>query len=443
MATRISHKVINRVLFGVTGVTAAGASAWLFRDLADLSQWVVKTDRSEVFSTFHHRHEIAATWLASSAANTAVFFRTRCVSLPVWAVLNLGSFAMFFSGYVNPEIMMRPRNKNAVYVPAEQALELLDKEETVIVTQVGDAQPRAFPDSQVLRPHAVRAGATASGVPVTMTYCGLTNLGIAYETPNHEDGSQLELVPLTQLENNLVLMDKSSGHVGQQINGIDEDCLRKKLGTSSYRETARRMTDEDLAALSHTALKEVPTWRMSLGAFANTYPGGEVFINDYKMFKSILKAPVRSLYDSIIDFIFETAIRFQSSNPQPVFPTIENPDTRLPPKEKVWAFNVGDDYVAVTEDFVRRGTDGVRYLTVGGVRVVASWDGDAESLGVWKLPPGWTRVCGPVDVHGRIAGQRETDEGGLSLERVETVKAGAYWVVWSNFFPQTRVNPLQ
>lgn len=73
-------------------------------------------------------------------------------------------------------LIYRPRNHNAVYVPNNKILDLLKREETVIVTQVGDDEPRAFPDSQILRPHVARVGTDKDGVPVTMTYCGLTNL---------------------------------------------------------------------------------------------------------------------------------------------------------------------------------------------------------------------------------------------------------------------------
>ena len=33
-----------RLAFGLTGAAAVGGSAWLFRDLADLSQWYVSYD---------------------------------------------------------------------------------------------------------------------------------------------------------------------------------------------------------------------------------------------------------------------------------------------------------------------------------------------------------------------------------------------------------------
>ena len=286
-----------RIAFGFTGAASLGASAWLFRDLADISQWFLKCDRQDVFETFRLRHKIAIGSAAAAVFNSAIFFKTRCVPLPAYAAVNGTYLLLLYSGYVNPEIMMRPRNRNAIYIPAEDALDLLKREETVIVTRVGTDKHKAFPDSQVLRPHVARIGKTDDGTQVSMTYCGLTNLGIAYELPNRPDGKEVELVPLTQLENNLVLMDKSTGHIGQQINGIDETTLLKKIGGESYHDTSRRPPQELLkeAKLHESDVgKEIPTWRMTLETFVRTYPDGHVFINDYKMFPDI-KKPVKTI----------------------------------------------------------------------------------------------------------------------------------------------------
>ena len=194
--------------------------------------------------------------------------------------------------------MMRPRNRYAVYVPSTEALSLLKREDTVIVSRANEEDtPKAFPDSQVLRPHVVRMGTSNDGHQVVMTYCGLTNLGIAYELPDRPDGKPVELVPLTQVENNLVLMDKNTGHIGQQINGIDESVLLKKIGGETYHETSRRPPQEVLmeAKLHESEIgKELPTWRMTLGDYVRTYPKGEVFINDYKMYPD-MKKPVKTI----------------------------------------------------------------------------------------------------------------------------------------------------
>ena len=188
-----------RIAFGATAIGSLGASAWLFRDLADISQWWLKADRHDVFETFRLRHQIAVGSAFAATINSALFFKTRCVPTPAYAAVNGTYLFLLYSGYVNPEIMMRPRNHNAIYVPSNQALDLLKREETVIVTQASkDDAIKAFPDSQVLRPHVARIGTSEDGNQVAMTYCGLTNLGIAYQLPRRPDGKEVELVPLTQ-----------------------------------------------------------------------------------------------------------------------------------------------------------------------------------------------------------------------------------------------------
>lgn len=245
---------------------------------------------------------------------------------------------------------------------------------------------------------------------------------------------------MTQLENNLILLDKTTNTIlGQQINGINESALLSKLGSQDYQDTKRRpceciLTSEKFQGAEFG--KELPTWRMTIGSFARAYPDGEVFLNDYKMFKDV-KKPIKTLYDSLMDMIFEVSVYAQATDPNPVFPTLKNIDPRLPPKELVWMFNVGDDYVAVTQDFVRDAKNETRNIKVGNQYVVASYDPAAESLGIWKNPSGNKPLKEYVNVHGHVGG----NEKGMKLERLNTVKAGCFWCIMATFFPKVRVNP--
>ena len=117
--------------------------------------------------------------------------------------------------------------------------------------------------------------------------------------------------------------------------------------------------------------------------------------------------------------LFQNTLPTQATNSKPVFPTLVNIDPRLPPKEYVFGFNVGDDYVAVTEDFVRDGPDGVGNMTVGGEYVAALYDNDSGSLGIWHRPSA-KPIKQVVDVHGCVCGK------GKPLEHVSTVENGAF-----------------
>merc|ERR1712154_329525 len=160
------------------------------------------------------------------------------------------------------------------------------------------------------------------------------------------------------------------------------------------------------------------SWRMSIGDFGKAYDDGQVFINDYREFPTLTK-PVKSIYDGFFNFVFDRAISKHNVAPELIFKTVDYKDKRLALKQRVWGFNVGDAYCALTEEFVEGGMNGVRNFNLGGQPLVTSYDPTYHSLGIWKRPN--------EDIYGRIHGKNE------KLERLNTVKAGLFWFVWQNF----------
>lgn len=323
-----------------------------------------------------------------------------------------------------------------MYVSTCQATKILKPTDTCIVTQLEDEEPRAFPDDQITRPHVARVGQKKDGTPVAIAYCGLTGTGVVYETPDLPDGTPRNFIVLTQLENNLVLLDTATGHIGHQINGIDETKLLQAMGEEDYDKVGRRPATDELSRLHVQPAKEVPSWRMTVGAFTQSFPHGQVFINDYKEFPELTK-PVKTIYDKLVDIVFYLFVNKFHNRPDtpPLFPTVDHIDNRLPTKRRVWGFNVRDEYVCLTEDFVKKGKNQTRNMTVGGKPLVASYDPASESLGIWVRPSG-RPIASNVDVHGKIRGNDQ-----VQLERLGTVKNGLFWFAWQNFFPQTDVNP--
>ena len=119
-------------------------------------------------------------------------------------------------------------------------------------------------------------------------------------------------------------MDKSTGHIGQQINGIDETVLLKKIGGESYHDTSRRPGEAVLkeAKLHESDVgQEVPTWRMTLGDFVRTYPEGQVFINDYKVFPN-LKQPIKTICESILVLLSSQAMKREKYSKSNNLPSI-------------------------------------------------------------------------------------------------------------------------
>ena len=374
----------------------AAFSFRIFRDLADLSQWLVRTDRANTMATFYHRHQIMAStvgfwsvaflsWWTAGAGIGAVF----------WTVTALS--ALFcFAGYVNPRIMMRAQQRTARYVPVAEARRHISDGTSLIVVEA-DGQARGHPDLHALRPHVVGA----EGSSVVLTYCGLTNMGIAYRP--EIGGEPVELGVMTQLENNLVLWDRNSGEPIQQIWGRAES-----------------------AGPEGPRMPEWPSYRMPVWAFEKAFPDGLVYLNPIPRFS---ENPFLALYDRGVQWLFARTVKGQEVRDAPAFPTIRRFDDRLPNKTKIYGANIGQDYVAYTEDFIR-GRGAPLNVRLGGRDIVVAYHEDFDSVGMYTNDTG-----APVS---RIAFGGESDRG--RLQRLETMKAQAYWVVWQNFFPQTEVN---
>ncbi|WP_026971828.1 DUF3179 domain-containing (seleno)protein [Aliagarivorans marinus] len=401
---------VGSALYAVSAFVSLFLSGLLFRDLADVSQWVVQTARHTTMRVWYHRHAIAIASLLSFATSIGLlWYNQDTVSIWLGLSASLLFLLFFYSGYINPHIMMRARMKNGVFVSVEQAKKHYSDQESVIVIDI-DGEARAHSDRQMLRPHVAGNGQSMGGEEVVMTYCGLTNLGIAY-TPEI-DGQAVDLAPMNQLENNLVMYDKVTGEPIQQIWGSKE-------------------ADVNACACA-PRMKEHPTFRMPFAKFAQAYPEGQVFLNDYlikEMRPSFWKNPFLAIYDPIMDLLFKSANVYQAKSDKPVFPTIEVKDTRLASKTLIWGVNVENDYVAYTEQFVRE-HNGIINTTVGGKAVVVAYDEHFQSLGIFYNHSG--ADIDTIDFWGN------TLHGKLS--RVESVKAGAYWMVWANFFPETDLN---
>lgn len=401
--------MISTILIGLGLAIALYHAFIIFIELGDFGQWVLRSTRSKTMRAWHKRKSLSRNTLLALAASWGLWF---ALSSPITVVMMLVVSAlilgMYFTGAINPDIMMRARQENAVFVNPEQAQHYYRDDESVLVYEY-DGQARAHSDKQLVRPHIV--GDQAEGpANVVMTYCGLTNLGMAMIP--EIDGQALSLRPVLQLENNLVMADANSDQPIQQLWG------RKEC---------------DVNAGIDNAMQQVATFRMPFAKFKQAYPNGLVFVNDYQvkgMRTSFWKNPLLFVYDRAIELIFGLAIDAQHKFDKPVFPTIKHVDDRLPNKRLVWAFNIGEHYMAYTEEFVIS-QGGLINLVVDGKDIVVSYNQEMESLGVFYNHT--SQAVKQLDFLGYL-------ENGDRLERVETLKAGIFWVVWANFFPQTELN---
>lgn len=406
-----------KFLFWALLAISLALSFVIFKDLADISQWLVQSSREFTMAVWYHRHLLAAISLGALAAAWLLWLRRRALCGRKTLIgLSAVSLFLFYGGYINPHLMFRSQQHSARFVPVSEARPYFERtmpwarfgwqryasvdDISVIVLETDDGAI-AYSDYFILQPHVASAG-TIAGEPVVMTYCGLTNLGIAYSP--EIGGRPLELSVMTQLENNLVLWDHHTGEAIQQIRGRME-----------------RQPDRG-------GMREWPTTRMPLRSFKALYPDGRVFVNEIAGFS---RNPLAALWDRLTRHVMMyNGVSLQWVGDDPAFPTIREFDERLPRKTLIYGLNVGDDYVAYTKDFIA-GHGNLINTRIGGRDVVIARDEPFDTVGAFFNPTG-EPVTG-VDVRGRSA-------TGPMLERVATLKSEAFWFIWANFHRNTDIN---
>lgn len=381
---------------GLASALLLAARSWLA--LAD--QPFIPVPRSLVVGTWRRRAWFKWGTQIVLAASVGLWLAWPDLA-PPWAVagsaaLTLGLWTLAFFA---TRLMFRSRERDSAFVSVAQASRRLGPDVPMIVLEV-NGEARAYTDHDLLQPH-VAGTANIGGEVVTMTYCGLSNLGVAYTASIQ--GRPLDLHPITQLENNLILWDRRSGDLVQQLWGhLEGDPTRARM-------------------------REWPTRRMPFRSFAALYPEGQVFINPLPRWRN----PIAHLWDGVIRAMMRAAVRKQGSGRDLLFPT-RHPDDRLPGSARVFAFHVGDDHVAYTEEFVRD-HGGVLNVEVGGRPVVVAYDEPHDVLGVFYNDTG-----APVE---RLDARGSTPQG--RLPQVETLKAGVFWGALVNYVRSVDLNRPQ
>ncbi|MGI9229055.1 MAG: DUF3179 domain-containing (seleno)protein [Gammaproteobacteria bacterium] len=408
------------IVFWLLMIVAQAGAFLLFKDLADISQWLVQSSRVFTMRVWYNRHLITG---VSTAA--LLFALVTWVLQPDVAPGPLVALLVFlflfnsYSGLLNPKWMFRSQQHQARFVSVEKAPVYMQRslhlahfgpasydsvDDINVLVLETDNGAYAYSDYYLLQPHVVK-GDTIDGEDVIMTYCGLTNLGIAY-TPRIGD-RDLDLTVMTQLKNNLVMFDKNSGEPIQQLWGNME---RKQFAGK---------------------MKEWATIRMPFASFRQLYPDGKVFINEIAGFS---ERPLLSLWDRLVRHVmmlWGVGLNWVD-NEKPAFPTVEYKDKRLPMKELVYAISINDDHVVYSKDFVI-GQGGLINVEIGGQPVVVYYDTEFDSLAAFYNTTG-SRVE-RIDILGRLA------DGG-KLQRVNTLKSRIFWFIFVEFFPQTDINRI-
>jgi hypothetical protein len=408
----------NQIVFWLSMLVAQGAAFIIFKDLADISQWLVQSSRDFTMAVWYNRHIVSVIGVASLILSIFLWRRQTSICATGLLIFLVGLFVFnFYSGMINPRWMFRSQQHEATFVPVDKAESMMQKslgwahfgpqsyksvDDISVIVLETDNGAYAYSDYYLLQPHVAR-GDTIDGEEVIMTYCGLTNLGVAYSPVI--DGQELDLTVMTQLKNNLVLFDKNSGEPIQQIWG-----------------TAERAWD------GHK-MKEWPTVRMPFLSFKALYPDGKVFINEIVDFSD---NPFLATWDRIVRhgmMLWGVGLNWEEGE-KPAFPTIEFTDRRLPMKELVYTISLDSDHVAYTKDFILEQGSLIN-TTIGGRRVIIKYSSAYDSVVAFFNP--MDESIKTVDMFGYLP-------DGSKLERVNTLKSRLFWFVFIEFYPGADVN---
>jgi hypothetical protein len=297
---------------------------------------------------------------------------------------------IFVTNFFVPNVWLRGHHYTAQYISIAEADTLLDAEADVFVLEIG-GEARAYPRDWMMLPHI--AGDTLAGESVTMTYCALSNLPLAFSSSI--EGKPAHLKVVSQVHNNLVMVDKNTDELFQQI-------------TSS--------TPDQRLQLDHRASMRMP-WR----SFKKLYPDGKVF--------RVVESGPYALIDKITYALFVSGLEPHYSGPDPLFPTLRLDDDRLTAKERIWGINLDGEQVAYTRSYLER--ENLHNTTIAGKPVLVAWFPEYETLGVFSR-----------SINGRVIQVSEIDAYGNTAEgKLERLPQypHVFWMVWSHWYPQTKV----
>ncbi len=278
--------------------------------------------------------------------------------------------------------------RGANYVPVQEADQVLEDDSIIYAVEInGDV--KGYPRKHLEIPHV--AGANIGGEDVVMTFCALSNLPVVYNQDIGHGESDLGI--LIQVHNNLVMVDRKSGELIQQITG-EVESSGEKLPTYA---------------------NDMMTWEV----FKRLHPDAMVFVYEFNR-----------VLDTVLLALFEGPMEKQFSEEHgPIFPTLDLKDNRLPNKEQVWGLDLGKEQAAFTKSFME--TNPIYQFELGGRELVISHDKEHDIVTVFdRTIDGMAIEVAEIDWDGN------TSQG--KLQKVP-IHNGVFWMIWSHWFPETEV----
>jgi len=277
---------------------------------------------------------------------------------------------------------------DANYVTVAEADELLSDDAVIYAVEI-NGETKGYPRKHLEIPHI--AGANIGGEEVVMTFCGLSNLPVVYDQDIGHGRSDLGV--LLQTHNNLLMVDRESGELIQQITGNAE--------------------------FSEKKLKTHPNTMMSWANFKRLYPDAEVFVYEFN----------RPL-DSILEALFEGPMEKQFSEEHgAIFPTLAMEDNRLPNKEEIWGLDTGSEQAAFTKAFLIENP--TFEFNLGGNEYVIAYNAEYDAVNLFERSiDGRVIDVETIDISG------QTSAGKLNKAPLHN---GVFWMIWAHWFPDTKV----
>lgn len=389
----MSEQVKKRLYQKTTGLLLfAHTVAFIgFLMYGDAPQYVFKPPRDFMLGVLPYRQVIGIIAVVAMLAGLYLSLRNKLIN-PWRLTIQAGVFSVFlYAGFIMVAYHWFATDYEPDFVGIQEAESYLDSKDKINVVIV-KGEVRGYPEKHILQPHF--ASTEIGGEEVAMTYCGLSNLGVAY-SPVH-NGEKLDLRTVGQLENNLIFYNTKTGEYYQQVTGGND----------------KQTNQFD---------KQYPTRAMSWESFKQLYPNALVYSN-----------PPENLLDYMVRVLVHRALSDQEQSFDAHFPTIDHEDDpRLHPKQFVNGLRIGNQYVAYTKQFLRE-QNNIYNTEVNGTPIAVVYYPELDFVDMYnRRLGGETVVVTEIDEHGVLP------QGG-QLAHVPFFPE-LYWMIWHSYYPETAV----
>lgn len=378
--------IVIRVLFSILALIALASVIIGAVLLTEAGQMInVPRDWLVSFFYYHKQISICVGVILSILVVLQIIYRLAKKWIAVAYPLTILACLFLINSFV-PDYWLRSQQYTAQYTSIDIADKLLADDDDVFVLDINGVT-RAYPKSWMHLPHF--AGDNFAGEEATVAYCVLSNLPLAFSSSI--EGEPTDFKVIAQAHNNLIFTDRKSGELVQQVTGIAE--------------------------YSKKELKQHPIQRMPWRSFRELYPSGKVF-----------RDVEPNILDKITTFMFAREL-VKHYNGDPIFPTLRLDDNRLTNAEQIFGIRIGEEQLAVTKSYLE--SSSITNTEIGGQKIVIAWFAEYETLGVFlREIDGKSFEVTEIDPYGT------TPQG--KLRRIQ-ISPGVFWMVWSHWFPNTKV----